>query len=234
MGSSPCSRGARHLRVVRDRRPGPIPAFAGSTRRARRTRAASRAHPRDRGEHAVGRPAPVVGRGSSPRSLGAHRQLRRRHARLGLIPAFAGSTLTPPLPSTGPRAYPRVRGEHSACVPNSRCAGGSSPRSRGAPHRRSGLQGQPGLIPAFAGSTSQHSPAFTSPWAHPRVRGEPLINNLTEPAAWGSSPRSRGALEAVPAAHAEWGLIPRSRGAHGPLLYSYFAPGLIPAFAGST
>ena len=70
-GSSPHTRGARRRRPARARRPGIIPAYAGSTGRTARSTPRKPDHPRIRGEHehlpAPGQPAV----GSSPHTRGA-------------------------------------------------------------------------------------------------------------------------------------------------------------------
>ena len=217
---------------------GIIPAYAGSTSRLRRdgfhllgssphTRGALDYppvsffkigdHPRIRGEHGVGE-------GSDLRRVVDHPRIRGEHPgvdgdgadRLGIIPAYAGSTLwvitlanfcrgssphtrgAPPYPSlstVSPVDHPRIRGEH-----------GDERR----PTRRAG-----GIIPAYAGSTT---PSTSAP-----------------PSASGSSPHTRGALGEHFERADKVEDHPRIRGEHLALAALFPQAGrIIPAYAGST
>ena len=92
VGSSPRPRGALSLWAGSDRRRGLIPASAGSTGRSRAGEAVTRAHPRVRGEHLMGRATNWPARGSSPRPRGAPERDGVFTWSKGLIPASAGST----------------------------------------------------------------------------------------------------------------------------------------------
>ena len=171
-GSSPRARGARGERHDRDARSGIIPACAGSTLVESCRPVAARDHPRVRGEHQV-----VTGTwkgrlGSSPRARGAHRRHPRAVPARGIIPACAGSTLSPLPMIRMDRDHPRVRGEHQA--------------ARNAAKR-------PGIIPACAGSTENFIGWPFQTGDHPRVRGEHSRHWLKPFGYGGSSPRARGA-----------------------------------------
>ena len=91
-GSSPLTRGKRHMGVVIDTGLGLIPAHAGKT--LRRDAACPRpwAHPRSRGENSPrGGRAPGT-EGSSPLTRGKPGRRCPARAALGLIPAHAGKT----------------------------------------------------------------------------------------------------------------------------------------------
>ena len=92
--------------------------------------------------------------------------------RLGLIPAYAGSTACDERGDFLKWAHPRLRGEHAALVKNSVGLMGSSPPTRGAPNTVRAELTLTGLIPAYAGST--RIPVFRrrGSGAHPRLRGE--------------------------------------------------------------
>ena len=112
-GSSPHTRGAPDAGVHLARRPGIIPAYAGST--------------------CLSKAFFDAYCGSSPHTRGARRQeeIQARHVRI--IPAYAGSTF-PSLASTSARRdHPRIRGEHSICLKFCHLTMGSSPHTRGAP-----------------------------------------------------------------------------------------------------
>ena len=153
-GSSPLTRGA--LRCVRKVLPflGLIPAHAGSTKRTCKTTPQGGAHPRSRGEHNNDAIQDAKLMGSSPLTRGAPRSFCRSPSRVGLIPAHAGSTVEAKPDPWEQRAHPRSRGEHSPKEDTLTFKQGSSPLTRGAPHRRDSSYGVNGLIPAHAGSTS--------------------------------------------------------------------------------
>ena len=91
-GSSPHTRGAHH-RVDRDGyRVGIIPAYAGSTSAIFWSICSTTDHPRIRGEHEGGGERGVVYAGSSPHTRGAQYLAARAVLRIGIIPAYAGST----------------------------------------------------------------------------------------------------------------------------------------------
>ena len=132
---------------------------------------------------------------------------------------------------------------------------GSSPLTRGAPDDVVGRRWACGLIPAHAGSTVVFRRGVCRPGAHPRSRGEHMMQLLGRGVPVGSSPLTRGALRHFPTGVFARGLIPahagstatntwrtclpwahpRSRGEH-PSFAKWRAGrrGLIPAHAGST
>ena len=93
LGSSPHMRGARegpaHELVVA----GIIPAYAGSTTTAAPRRPSRRDHPRICGEHLIGTVVPNIPTGSSPHMRGALLADSAVVSSLGIIPAYAGSTI---------------------------------------------------------------------------------------------------------------------------------------------
>ncbi len=91
-GSSPHVRGAPRNPAKRFRRPGIIPACAGSTVPCQAMRENARDHPRMCGEHGGGSTTYVQQTGSSPHVRGALQPARARHPCAGIIPACAGST----------------------------------------------------------------------------------------------------------------------------------------------
>ena len=94
--------------------------------------------------------------------------------RLGIIPAYAGSTYFARYGYACNRDHPRIRGEHLVMAVDWDLAAGSSPHTRGAPFDVSVDLGVCGIIPAYAGSTAEADGA--------RLEAE------------GSSPHTRGAL----------------------------------------
>ena len=171
-GSSPHTRGAR-LQVGEQRQePGIIPAYAGSTPGGRAGLAPRRDHPRIRGEHIVPHGIFLMPLGSSPHTRGAHHVAGGRTGFVGIIPAYAGSTVcSSGLSATG-RDHPRIRGEHLCCRSATRERQGSSPHTRGAQRFEPVPAPTPRIIPAYAGSTRPRRRRTPPPWDHPRIRGE--------------------------------------------------------------
>ncbi len=211
-GSSPRERGAPLPRTEGDLRGGLIPAGAGSTETRPARCGANRAHPRGSGEH-----PPVIGErgavlGSSPRERGARPATPDVACACGLIPAGAGSTASGSGGARGRRAHPRGSGEHAG-APMAAAGGlGSSPRERGALAERPVHIARDGLIPAGAGSTTHHSRASSSVWAHPRGSGEHTDSGVSINPLDGSSPRERGARGMITLPSGAVGLIPAGAG----------------------
>ena len=170
------------------------------------------AHPRSRGENPNTSRATACVTGSSPLTRG--KPVKRWNAgRIPrLIPAHAGKTTEWSPGSPTRRAHPRSRGENR-CVPSrpSRTVG-SSPLTRGKPHRGVPDRAGTGLIPAHAGKTGLRPIPVRAEWAHPRSRGENGIVMLIEPAGGGSSPLTRGKRYAVSSRNDQSGLIPAHAG----------------------
>ena len=158
LGSSPRMRGALDGRELLVDVRGIIPAYAGSTARRASSSWRCRDHPRVCGEHFSESSAVTSRRGSSPRMRGALDRLCDGGSAVGIIPAYAGSTLSPASPSCRGRDHPRVCGEHQGLSWYPVASLGSSPRMRGARFRHEGLRLRPGIIPAYAGSTTEPRP----------------------------------------------------------------------------
>ena len=137
-----------------------------------------------------------------------------RRDRLGIIPAYAGSTMMAVSGTYSAKDHPRVCGEHSKAVSRMIDAMGSSPRMRGARPAPPERARRRRIIPAYAGSTCSRLTTRLFAWDHPRVCGE-----HTHPA----NGRERGA-----------GSSPRMRGAPPYLGRDAGRGGIIPAYAGST
>ena len=213
-GSSPHTRGALALVEGAGDHARIIPAYAGSTPTGAAGARPGTDHPRIRGEH-----CPLAGpvtntTGSSPHTRGAQKHLDRPVDARGIIPAYAGSTMCLMSYMDEIADHPRIRGEHLVTRDQTLVVGGSSPHTRGAPRSTWPRRRQPGIIPAYAGSTSARASSSYQPSDHPRIRGEHLNSGAAHRVAQGSSPHTRGALDAVDA-----------RGVH---------VWIIPAYAGST
>ena len=195
-------------------RAGIIPAYAGSTLRVRVRGVRGGDHPRVCGEHSMRSARRERTSGSSPRMRGAPFEDTKARFRLGIIPAYAGSTSHIFSPASLCWDHPRVCGEHVQAVDEKGRTVGSSPRMRGARGAKKGVGMAGGIIPAYAGSTARCTPMQFLGKDHPRVCGEHPM--LTSPIAQqvGSSPRMRGAQRDG----ARWVAL----------------GGIIPAYAGST
>ena len=91
-GSSPRMRGAPHEPSTCTADAGIIPAYAGSTVFHQPGRQKSGDHPRVCGEHCISPSTTAACTGSSPRMRGAQDLAKVSRAKLGIIPAYAGST----------------------------------------------------------------------------------------------------------------------------------------------
>ena len=111
----------------------------------------------------------------------------------GLIPAYAGSTVSSSAGEEAAGAHPRLRGEHQPGLNTTPAEEGSSPLTRGAPTQCPTLLVEDRLIPAYAGSTTEDHEAFSGAAAHPRLRGEHWARESPLPKRPGSSPLTRGA-----------------------------------------
>ena len=234
-GSSPHTRGARHVRASADRAPRIIPAYAGSTYRLASRAPVSPDHPRIRGEHVrLGRQCGDPGRiipayaGSTssihtkgdvkrdhPRIRGEHSERPGRRARPhGSSPHTRGARRRRPHPDEHRVDHPRIRGEHRVHRQVHGARRGSSPHTRGAHHGVRTDDRSRGIIPAYAGSTPSGMRRRGISRDHPRIRGEHSSRSSANSPASGSSPHTRGAPLS--------GFLSLARGR------------IIPAYAGST
>ena len=131
--------------------------------------------------------------GSSPRMRGAHGGEVHPRARLGIIPAHAGSTLSISFLTSLLRDHPRACGEHEEGVNAWYTAKGSSPRMRGARPFQQSENHARRIIPAHAGSTLRPLGEALPVRDHPRACGEHEAKPSSSARLPGSSPRMRGA-----------------------------------------
>ena len=94
-----------------------------------------------------------------------------------IIPAYAGSTRNRTRHRQGPRDHPRIRGEHHGEFRLVPCG--------------------VGIIPAYAGSTCGSGFRRSATRDHPRIRGEHDSMTSSAIRAFGSSPHTRGARDAL-------------------------------------
>ena len=132
-GSSPLTRGKPVELLLRGARHGLIPAHAGKTSACQRLPAASRAHPRSRGENCKRPSTRSSTVGSSPLTRGKLLSSFCVGDGGGLIPAHAGKTEADRCPVVQSWAHPRSRGENAGHDTPAAHGGGSSPLTRGKP-----------------------------------------------------------------------------------------------------
>ena len=197
-GSSPLTRGKRRRDRLPGRVRGLIPAHAGKTVARSRARWPLPAHPRSRGENSNRAASAALTSGSSPLTRGKPAAKRRARQGVRLIPAHAGKTSAPLSPARSTWAHPRSRGENEGHLVEDAIAWGSSPLTRGKPHRWR-VPGRAGrLIPAHAGKTMPWQRQVADVAAHPRSRGENVAHELVGVPGGGSSPLTRGKLRDPP------------------------------------
>ena len=195
--------------------------------------AATRAHPRSRGENVIGTFVAGFKTGSSTLARGKRQGVWDGIKQIGLIPAHAGKTPCWGNVDTGVEAHPRSRGENIPTAERPRNHVGSSPLTRGKHIPLVELTPDRGLIPAHAGKTNVAGIGVASPgwlipahagktcgkgldhfraWAHPRSRGENL--ERARLVAWvrGSSPLTRGKPVEAGGGDPGVGLIPAHAG----------------------
>ena len=150
------------------------------------------AHPRSRGENGDAHP--------------------HRGSRVWLIPAHAGKTCARLVPPSALSAHPRSRGENVLGSQVGPVLHGSSPLTRGKHIAIDQTSPIDRLIPAHAGKTWYRRTLGTQQPAHPRSRGENGIAKIAQRALGGSSPLTRGKLQAIVPIIASVRLIPAHAG----------------------
>ena len=198
-GSSPHTRGAHDRRSPPNPHQRIIPAYAGSTIPVPMDRRAHPDHPRIRGEHSpMSRPT-TIPTGSSPHTRGAHTNENIDMWIVGIIPAYAGSTISLRTSRAWRWDHPRIRGEHSPASGTTDHRAASSPHTRGAP------------IPVPMDRRAHPD--------HPRIRGEHDGRGRQADAQTGSSPHTRGAPAGAGLRPAPSRIIPAYAGSTSATLY---------------
>ena len=171
-----------------------IPARAGNTVPSLVRVSVFQAHPRSRGEHDINHPFLFGRAGSSPLARGTLGGMLVDSGKARLIPARAGNTLALTAPYARSSAHPRSRGEHLQAFRAAFLDAGSSPLARGTPPDCNYADNRGRLIPARAGNTLGYCRPRRSRAAHPRSRGEHILQRHLCPLHYGSSPLARGTL----------------------------------------
>ena len=193
--------------------------------------------------------------GSSPLTRGGLIAIRAARPLLGLIPDYAGRTLSSCASTRENRAHPRLRGADKSTGLDTERYIGSSPLTRGGPGQRPGAGTRPGLIPAYAGRTyCSKLDSFRPCGSSPLTRGGPpskskrlLLLGLIPAYAGRTSlprlliswvrahPRLRGADGSTqPHIYLGEGSSPLTRGGLFRLSLMSVSSRLIPAYAGRT
>ena len=212
-------------------------------------------HPRIRGEHGQLFGGDYERRGSSPHTRGAPHFSFPFSAWERIIPAYAGSTSARRSSIRVLADHPRIRGEHDSLSTEKFRARGSSPHTRGAHLHAGGRLPRYGIIPAYAGSTTNGRPSANGTrGSSPHTRGAPRRLPTTRPCFWiipayagstqcsrfrpsGASdhPRIRGEhLGLVGPSASREGSSPHTRGAPSTMRELSACSRIIPAYAGST
>ena len=131
-GSSPHTRGAPGCCRGCPSRRRIIPAYAGSTTAPGSPTTRATDHPRIRGEHSSSFSRSASQPGSSPHTRGALDEAALESCERGIIPAYAGSTISSLRRAVGRGDHPRIRGEHVSWRRTPTAPRGSSPHTRGA------------------------------------------------------------------------------------------------------
>ena len=212
LGSPPPTRGARSRTPAGPQGPGITPAYAGSTVKGSIMNDLIPDHPRLRGEHAAKPPQNAAHEGSPPPTRGAQAGHQRAGHRVGITPAYAGSTVRTRRCRRARRDHPRLRGEHSEIGSRPRRGRGSPPPTRGARSRDSCERDDDGITPAYAGSTMSGLAGLARLGDHPRLRGEHGFLGIASPSRLGSPPPTRGARHVFAAQERLVGITPAYAG----------------------
>ena len=153
VGSSPRMRGTLQTWLGGLVFRGIIPAYAGNTLCGYRGHGLAWDHPRVCGEHWTLNLSVTSWPGSSPRMRGTPHDVDHGAPELGIIPAYAGNTITLSAMHEAYWDHPRVCGEHATGASTQVNCTGSSPRMRGTPAVTEATNNTARIIPAYAGNT---------------------------------------------------------------------------------
>ena len=154
----------------------------------------------------------LLDHGSSPLTRGKLLNVPRIGLVRRLIPAHAGKTATRQLRLYMREAHPRSRGENNLFARHNSSSKGSSPLTRGKRTRCGLVCAALRLIPAHAGKTRWSDCPHYVGRAHPRSRGENLVNGALLVPGEGSSPLTRGKPDGTDPARQRGRLIPAHAG----------------------
>ena len=169
-------------------------------------------HPRSRGVYRDC-PCPLpFPCGSSPLARGLQELGGRKHARLRIIPARAGFTVSPTVLGLRSPDHPRSRGVYHRHARRRRQEGGSSPLARGLQTVDIFIWRLERIIPARAGFTGCTGHRSRCPGDHPRSRGVYGQQRIRTSDRKGSSPLARGLRPYGHTHDVDGGIIPARAG----------------------
>ena len=171
-----------------------IPACAGNSPYALRSKSFRPVHPRVCGEQDSWRFLDQRATGSSPRVRGTDAFVILPGNQSRFIPACAGNRLRFRFRNIGITVHPRVCGEQQRYEDCARINSGSSPRVRGTGTATFNVAAGQRFIPACAGNSLTLALIAFIKAVHPRVCGEQTPRFSATVAASGSSPRVRGTV----------------------------------------
>ena len=211
-GSSPLARGTRHDVGRNPDEVRFIPARAGNTSEISTSASSRPVHPRSRGEHKIPHSHRATPSGSSPLARGTRDARCPWKRSYRFIPARAGNTPRPAVPSIGHPVHPRSRGEHLTVPLRDHGYLGSSPLARGT-HPLLPPPDEPRrFIPARAGNTRRGGSIPETLAVHPRSRGEHISRDSVTAFATGSSPLARGTQKPMSSGIPDLRFIPARAG----------------------
>ena len=197
-GTSPHTRGSPGIPRRVQTGEGNIPAYAGITRGLPPTSRPRREHPRIRGDHLFLLTSTISYLGTSPHTRGSPKAVFIGGSRYGNIPAYAGITAWTRWETSSTREHPRIRGDHGRSTTGHATYEGTSPHTRGSRRFLFFLRFPAGNIPAYAGITGPGRIRIPGRWEHPRIRGDHQTIVDCCDTTLGTSPHTRGSLEASP------------------------------------
>ena len=175
-----------------------IPTHVGNTRSRLRLWHQCAVHPNARGEHGMKALLAAKARGSSPRTWGTRRKVRRRRTQRRFIPTHVGNTFLTAFRRSFLAVHPHARGEHRGRSREGAGRYGSSPRTwgtRGGEHLPAWKRR---FIPTHVGNTPRWAKRRLPSTVHPHARGEHYGLVHSPPPIDGSSPRTWGTPPARP------------------------------------
>ena len=211
-GSSPLARGLRYSSTACPRGRRIIPARAGFTTASASAAPETWDHPRSRGVYFPMTRVTTRSRGSSPLARGLQGGNDWLAWRIGIIPARAGFTPSPPWSSSPAPDHPRSRGVYSVTASPRSSSQGSSPLARGLRPPGEDHEQAPRIIPARAGFTERRQAGPAARRDHPRSRGVYGASSRRRRPRAGSSPLARGLRSCVARLRRRRRIIPARAG----------------------
>ena len=111
--------------------------------------------------------------------------------KIGITPAYAGTTLMRQLQAAMLRDHPRLRGNYSECTCCPKASTGSPPLTRELPVCSSIRSDFSRITPAYAGTTCHLQQIHAFCRDHPRLRGNYFTSAAVLPVVLGSPPLTR-------------------------------------------